>query len=124
MGTRGSAVQFVDDLGTVSTFMADDDDVTRSISTIMLKLMENPKASVALIRMVLTILESSPSTSCLLDQMPVSAADLRMLFDVFVGSNGQQMMQTLAGLMKDMTTGPNTKEFLQSLLSMMSMFRR
>ncbi|VVC29751.1 Hypothetical protein CINCED_3A018298 [Cinara cedri] len=123
MSTRGSAVQFVDDIGTISTFMAEDDDVTRSISTIMEKLMENPKVSVAMIRMTLTVLESSPSTSCLLDQMPLAAADLRMLFDVFVGSNGQQMMKTVAGLLKDITTGPDTKAFLQSLLSMMSMFR-
>lgn len=124
MGTKGSAVQFVDDLGTISTFLADDDDVTRSISTIMQKFMENPKVSVALIRIVLTIMESSPSTSCLLDQMPLKAADLRMLFDVFVGSNGQQMIKILAGLLKDMTTGPDTKAFLQSLLGMMSMFKR
>lgn len=122
--TKGSADQFIDDVGSISTFIADDDDVTKSISLIMKKLMENEKVSAAVVRMTVSVLESSPSTSCLLEQLPLKAADIRMLFNVFVGSNGQLMISTLADLIKDMTTGPDTKEFLQSILGMMSMFKR
>lgn len=122
--TKGDVDQFINDIGVISTFVAEDEDVTRSISIIMKKFMENPKVSAAIIRMTLIVMESSKSTSCLLDQMPLKASDLRMLFNVFVGSSGQLMMTTLAGMLKEMTTGPDTKEFLQSILSMLSMFKR
>jgi len=47
-----------------------------------------------------------------------------MLFDVFVGSNGQLMMKTIAGMVSELTTGPETKEFLQAVLGMTSLFSR
>lgn len=116
--------QFINDVGKVSTFVATDDELTNSISTIMEKLMSNPKVSAAMVRLVLTVLDGSPSTSCLLDQLPLSPQDVRMVFDVFVGSNGQMMLKTIAGLVSDLTTGPDTKAFLESALGMMSMFKR
>jgi len=123
-GSKGSAVQFIDDVGTISTFVAQDDDITKAISTLMERLMSNPKVVKAMIRLVLTVLDSSPSTACLLDQLPLSPQDVRMVFDIFVGSNGQMMLKTIAGLVSDLTTGPDTKAFLESALGMMSMFKR
>ncbi|XP_060856976.1 uncharacterized protein LOC132934666 [Metopolophium dirhodum] len=122
-GAKGSVTQFINDVGTVSTFAATDDEVTNSISTIMERFMGNPKVSAAMVRLVLTVLDGSPSTSCLLDQLPLSPQDVRMAFDVFVGSNGQMMLKTIAGLVSDLTTGPDTKAFLESALGMMSMFK-
>lgn len=116
--------QFINDVGTVSSFTATDDEVTNSISTIMEKFMSNPKVSAAMVRLVLTVLDGSPSTACLLDQLPLSPQDVRLVFDVFVGSNGQIMLKTIAGLVSDLTTGPDTKAFLESALGMMSMFKR
>ncbi|XP_025191062.1 uncharacterized protein LOC112591454 [Melanaphis sacchari] len=121
--SKGSAGQFINDVGTISTFAATDDEVTNSISLIMEKLMSNPKVSKAMVRLAITVLDSSPSTSCLLDQLPLSSQDVRMVFDIFVGSNGQMMLKTIAGLVSDLTTGPDTKAFLESALGMMSMFK-
>ncbi|XP_022171259.1 uncharacterized protein LOC111034376 isoform X2 [Myzus persicae] len=122
-GAKGSVTQFINDVGTVSTFAATDDEVTTSISLIMEKFMSNPKVSAAMVRLVLTVLDGSPSTACLLDQLPLSPQDVRMVLDVFVGSNGQMMLKTIAGLVSDLTTGPDTKAFLESALGMMSMFK-
>jgi len=88
------------------------------------KFMSNPEVTKAMVRLFLTVMDSSPSTSCLLDQLPLSPQDVRMVFDIFVGSNGQMMLKTIAGLVSDLTTGPDTKAFLESALSMMSMFKR
>uniref|UniRef100_A0A2S2NUY3 Uncharacterized protein n=1 Tax=Schizaphis graminum TaxID=13262 RepID=A0A2S2NUY3_SCHGA len=89
----------------------------------MERLMSNPKVVKAMVRLALTVLDSSPSTACLLDQLPLSPQDVRMVFDIFVGSNGQIMLKTIAGLVSDLTTGPDTKKFLESALGMMSMFK-
>lgn len=124
MGTKGSVVQFVDDIGTISTFVAKDEEITIAISTLMERLLSNPDVCEAMVRLGITMLESSPSTSCLLDQLPLSAGDIRMVFDVFVGSEGQKMLSTIASLLSELTTGPDTKAFLESLLGMMSMFKR
>lgn len=124
MGTKGSVVQFIDDIGTISTFVAKDEEIIIAISTVMERLLSNPDVCEAMVRLVITMLESSPSTSCLLDQLPLSAGDIRMVFDVFVGSEGQKMLSTIASLLSEMTTGPDTKAFLESLLGMMSMFKR
>lgn len=123
MATKGSPKQFIDDIGTVSTFMANNEQVTKSISTLMECLMSNPEVVTSMVRMAITVLDSSPSTSCLLDQLPLSASDIRLIFDVFVGSNGHAMLQTIAGLLSSLTSGPDTKEFLESVLGMMSMFK-
>jgi hypothetical protein len=77
-----------------------------------------------LVRMIISILDSSPSTSCLLDRLPLSPSDIRMAFEVFVGSNGQIMMKTIAGLLSELTTGPDTRAFLESVMGMMSIFKR
>lgn len=124
MGAKGSPVQMIDDVGTISTFVANDDEVTTMISTLMERVMNDPEVSKALVRLVITVLDGNPSTQCVLDKLPLSPADLRMLFDVFVGSNGQAMMKTVAGLVSDLTTGPDTKAFLESALGMASMFKR
>ncbi|KAE9544116.1 hypothetical protein AGLY_001805 [Aphis glycines] len=122
-GTKGSAQQFIKDVGIISTFVSKNDEITKSISMLMDKFMSNPKVTKAMVRLVLTFLDSSPSTSCLLDQLPLSPQDVRMVFDIFVGSNGQMMLQTIAGLVSDLTTGPDTKAFLESALGMISMFK-
>lgn len=111
-------------MGIVSTYISKNDEITNSISMIMDKFMSNPEVTKAMVRLFLTVMDSSPSTSCLLDQLPLSPQDVRMVFDIFVGSNGQMMLKTIAGLVSDLTTGPDTKAFLESALSMMSMFKR
>lgn len=120
--TKNKFGQFLDDLCALSTFVADEDDVTKSISIIMKKFMEHPKISVAIIRMTITVMEYSPATSCVLDQLPLTAADLRALFNVFVGSNGQLIMKTLATVLSGVTT--ESQDVIQSLLSMMLMLKR
>lgn len=117
-------MQMIDDVGTISTFVANDDEVTTMISTLVDRVMKDPEVSKAMVRLAITVLDGNPSTQCVLDKLPLSPADLRMLFDVFVGSNGQVMMKTIAGLVSDLTTGPDTKAFLESALGMVSMFKR
>lgn len=124
MGSKGSPVQMIDDIGTISTFAATDDQVTKSISVLMERMMANPEVSAAMVRTAITVLDSSPSTSCVLDKLPLSPSDIRLAFDVFVGSNGQIMLKTIAALLSDLTTGPDTRAFLESVMGMMSMFKR
>lgn len=90
----------------------------------MEKLMDKKEVAASMVRIAITTLDSSNSTSCLLDRLPLSDTDVRMLFDVFVGSNGQAMLQTIAGILSDLTTGPDTRAFLESVMGMMSMFKR
>lgn len=124
MTTKGDVKQFVDDIGTVSTFMARDHKTTKAMSTIMERLMNESDVCVSMVRLCITALRSSPSTSCLLDDLPLSASDIRMLFNVFVSSNGYRMIKTIAGMVSEFTTGPETKEFLEAILGMTSLFSR
>lgn len=122
--TQGNAHQMIDDIGIISVFVNNNDDVTRSISIIMEKFMNDPKVSAAIVRLVISLIKSSPSTSCLLDRLPLSPEDIRMAFNVFVGSSGLEMLKTIAGLLSELTTGPDAKEFLESALGMASMLKR
>lgn len=115
--------QFIDDIGTVANFIGDDS-VSEIISQLMEKFMTDQEVAASLVRLAITMLDSSESTSCLLDRLPLSDSDVRMVFDVFVGSNGQAMLQTIASILSDLTSGPDTKAFLESIMGMMSMFKR
>lgn len=108
----------------VSTFLATDDETTKAISTVMARLMDEPAVTAAAVRLAITAVQGTPSTECLLDRLPLSAKDVRTLFDVFVGDRGQQMMKMVAGMLSELTTGPDTKEFLEALVGMAGMFYR
>lgn len=123
MTAEGNGPGLIDDVGTITTFIAKNDDVTNSISIIMEKFMNNRDVRIAMMRMAINLLHSNPSTSCLLDKLPLKPSDVRMMFDVFVGKNGQMMLKTIAGLLSELTTGPDTKAFLESALGMASMFK-
>lgn len=122
--TQGNANNMIDDISTISIFVSKNDEITRSIATIMEKFMNDSEVSAAMVRVAITVLNSSPSTSCLLDRIPLSPEDIRMAFNVFVGSSGLDMLKTIAGLVSELTTGPDAKEFLESALGMASMLKR
>lgn len=111
--TKNTFGQFKDGLCALSAFVADDDDVTGSISIIMKKIVEHPDISVAVIRTTIAVMEGSPATSCVLDQLPLTAAELRALFNAFVGSDGQPVEKTLADVFGNATT--DFQDVVQSL---------
>ncbi|XP_050438762.1 uncharacterized protein LOC126844533 [Adelges cooleyi] len=116
----GVNATFTDDINTIANFIAKDDEVAELISRLMSKIMANEDVVTSMIRMIISVMGDSESMGCILDRLPLSDKDMRMVFDMMTGPEGQATLSTAATIVTELT-GPDSQAFMASAMDIASM---
>ncbi|XP_050527575.1 uncharacterized protein LOC126897765 [Daktulosphaira vitifoliae] len=119
---KGTNTTLFEDVNTIANYIIKDDEITDLISQLIQKFTSDDDVMASIIRIIMKVMASSESLGCILDRLPLSDSDIRMVFDLFVGPSGQTALNSIATILSELT-GPGSKAFFESLMGMASMFK-